>query len=86
MRTLTSKHIQDALDLRLQELAKINEQCKCKPQRGNNDQVTVKQQTPWPQNYVLAGTSKVRVTYDCLCTFQWMAGFCSIIREQKYQN
>ena len=79
----TSTHIQEAVDRRLQELAKINEQGKFKSQRGNNDQVTVKQQVPWPQNYVLAGTSKTRITYDSLSTFQWMAGVCSIIREEK---
>ena len=79
----TSKSIQDAVDIRLQELAKLNEQGKFKSQRGNNDQVTVKQQIPWPQNYILAGTSKSRVTYDSLSTFQWMAGFSAIIREEK---
>ena len=79
----TSKHIQEAVDLRLQELAKINEQGKFRSQRGNNDQVIVKQQTPWPQNHVLAGTSKARITYDSLSIFQWMRGFLSIIREEK---
>ena len=64
-------------------LAKINEQGKFRSQRANNDQITVKQQVPWPQNYVLAGTSKSRVTYDSLSTFQWMAGVCAIIREEK---
>ena len=79
----SARHIQEAVDLRLQELTKINEQGKFKSQRVNNDSITVKQQIPWPQNYVLAGTSKARVTYDSLSTFQWMAGFCAIIREEK---
>ena len=79
----SSKNIQDAVDIRLQELAKLNEQGKFKSQRGNNDQVTVKQQIPWPQNYILSGTSKSRVTYDSLSSFQWMAGFSAIIREEK---
>ena len=79
----TSTHIQEAVDQRLQELARINEQGKFKSQRGNNDQIIVKQQVPWPQNYVLAGTSKARTTYDSLSTFQWIAGFCSIVREEK---
>ena len=79
----SSKNIQDAVDIRLQELAKLNEQGKFKSQRGNNDQVTVKQQIPWPQNYILSGTSKSRVTYDSLSTFQCMAGFSAIIREEK---
>ena len=79
----TSKHIQEAVDLRLQELAKINEQGKFRSQRSNNDQVTAKHQVPRPQNHVLAGTSKARITYDSLSNFQWMAGFLSIIREEK---
>ena len=54
-----------------------------KSQRGGKDQVMVKNQVPWPQNYVLAGTSKSRVTYDSLSTFQWMSGFCPIIREES---
>ena len=79
----TSKHIQEAVGFRLQELAKINEQGKFRSQRGNNDEVIVKQQIPWPQNHVLAGMSKGRITYDSLSIFQWMAGFSSIIREEK---
>ena len=78
-----SKHIQAAVDERLQEVARINEQGRFKSQRGGNEQINVKHQVQWSQNYVLAGTSKSRVTYDSLTTFQWMAGFCSIIREEK---
>ena len=77
-----SKQIQTAVDQRLQELTRINEQGMFKSQRGGKD--LVKNQVPWPQNYVLAGTSKSRVTYDSLSTFQWMSGFCSIIREEKH--
>ena len=38
----TSRHIQNAVDFRLQKLLKINEQGKFKSQRANNYQVTVK--------------------------------------------
>ena len=47
----TFKHIQHDVDLRLQELAKINGQGKFKMKKGGNDQVTVKQQIPWSQIY-----------------------------------
>ena len=57
--------------------------CTFRSQRAGNDQIQVTCQVPWPQNYVLAGTSKSRVTYDSFSTFQWMAGFCSIMREEK---
>ena len=66
-----SKHIQDVVDVvdqRLQ-LAHINEQGTFKSQRAGHDQIQVKCQVPWPQNYVLAGTSKSRVTYYSLSTF-----------------
>ena len=78
-----SKNIQQAVDSRLLELAALNEQGKFKSQRGGKDQVTVKQQVPWPQNYVLAGTAKNRTTYDSLSIFQWISGMCAIIREEK---
>ena len=78
-----SKQIQNAVDLRLQELSRINDQGTYKSQPGGKEQIMVKNQVPWPQNHVLAGTSKNRVTYDSLSTFQWMSGFCSIIREES---
>ena len=78
-----SKNIQQAIGSRLLELAALNEQGKFKLQRGGKDQVTVKQQVPWPQNYVLAGTAKTRTTYDSLSIFQWIPGMCAIIRKEK---
>ena len=76
-----TKHIQDAVNERLQELARINEQGRFKC--GGNEQINVKHQVPWPQSYVFDGTSKTRVTYVSLSTFQWMAGFCSIYKGKK---
>ena len=64
-----SKQIQHAVDQRLQQLTQINDQGMFKSQRGGKEQVMVKNQVPWLQNYVLAGTSKSRVTYDSLSTF-----------------
>ena len=61
--------IQNAVDRRLQELASLNEQGMFKSQRGGQEQVTVKNKIPWPQNHILAGTFKSRVTYDSLSTF-----------------
>ena len=53
-----------------------------KSQRAYNDQVSIECKVPWPQNHVSAGSSKTRVTYDSLSTFQWIAGCCTIIREE----
>ena len=50
-----------------------------KCQRGGLDQVTVKHKI-----LILAETSKSRVTYDSLSTFQWVSGFCSIIKDEYY--
>ena len=79
----SSRGIQHAVDRRLQELASLNERGMFKSQRGGNEQVTVPNKIPWPQNHILAGTSKSRVRYDSLCTFQWVSGFCAIIKDEK---
>ena len=82
----SSRGIQDAVDRRLQELASLNERGMFKFQRGGNEQITVKHKIPWPPNHILAGTSKSRVTYDSLSTFQWVSGFCAIIKDKKNVN
>ena len=41
-----SKHIQAAVDARLQELARINEQGRFKSRCGDNEQINVKHQVP----------------------------------------
>ena len=79
----SSRGIQHAVDRRLQELASLSERGMFKSQRGGNEQVTVPNKIPWPQNHILAGTSKSRVTYDNLSTFQWVSGFCAIIKDEK---
>ena len=50
------------------------------------EQIAVKCQVPWPQNFVLAGTSNNRVSYDNLSIFQWVAGFCTIVREEPNKS
>ena len=78
-----SSHIQQAVDQRLKELTKINEQGMFKAQRGGNEQIHVKCQVPWPQNYVLAGTSKSRVTYDSIPHFNGWQGFVQLSEKKK---
>ena len=36
----------------------------------------------WPQNKVLAGSSKNRVSYNNLTIFQWISSFSAIIKEE----
>ena len=64
-----SKHIQAVVDEKLQKLVRLNKQGKFKSQYGGTEQINVKHQVPWPQHYVLTGTSKSRVTYDSFTTF-----------------
>ena len=54
-----TSHIQQAVDQRLKELTRMNEQGMFKYQRGDNEQIHVKCQVPWPQNFVLATSYKV---------------------------
>ena len=77
-----SKQIQEAVDQRLKELTTLNEKGTFKSQRGGQEQIFVKPQVPWPQNYILSGTSKNRVSYDSLSIFLWVCGLCNIIREE----
>ena len=50
---------------------------------GSNDKFWCKKEVPWPQNHILSGTSKSRVTYDNLSMAQWVSGFCAIIRDES---
>ena len=61
----------------------MNEKGTFKSQRGGQEQITVKCQVPWPQNYILSCTAKNRVSYDSLSVFQWVCGLCNIIREES---
>ena len=43
----------------------------------------MKRQVPWPQNFVLGGNNKSRISYDALNLCQWVLGFATIAREEK---
>ena len=61
----------------------MNKRGTFKSQRGGSDTVWVKHQTPWPQNFILGGPSKIRVLYDSISVFQWISGFCAIVKEES---
>ena len=75
-------HIQAEVDRRIKHLTDLNESGKLKSQRGGNDTVFVKRQVPWPQNFVLGGNNKSRISYDNLSWCQWVSGFAMIAREE----
>ena len=76
-----SKQIQKQVDQRLQQLSAMTEKSIRKSQRGGSETVYVAKQVPWPQNKILAGSLKNRVSYDSLSVYQWVSGFSTIIRE-----
>ena len=78
-----SKSMQQQVDERIRQLVKINEQGKFRSQRGGVENVWVKREVPWPQNYILGGSNKTRISYDSLSMSHWVSGFSQIIREEK---
>ena len=59
---------------------------KIKSLRGGSVEVVVSNRVKWPQEYVLAGSKKGRIQYDQLSMPQWVAGFCRIMKEEKYKK
>ena len=79
-----SKRMQAQVDQKIQQLKDLNEQGKFKSQGGGGkDTVWVKKEVPWPQNFILGGSNKNRVTYDALSMSQWVSGFAQIVREEN---
>ena len=63
-------------------MAQLNEKGTFKSQSGGTETVWVKQQVPWPQNFILGGPNKGRVNYNSLSIYQWVSGFCQIVKEE----
>ena len=83
-----NKLIQEQVEERIRQLSnsgKKGTDPKIKSQRGGSVDILVKEKIKWPHEYVLAGTTKDRVTYNQLNITQFMAGFCRIMREEPCQ-
>ena len=78
----TSRDIQQQVDAGIREL-QTSEKGKLKSQRGGSETVFVKKEVPWPQNYILGGSTKSRVNYDSLSISQWVSGFATIVKDEK---
>ena len=76
--------IQQEVQQRLHELSeKIHSgNGKVKSQRGGPVDFFVNHRIKWPHEYILAGQSKDRVTYNQLTPLQWMTGFCRNMCEE----
>ena len=83
MAALQGAHIQVEVDRWIRHLTDLNESGKLKSQRGRHDTVFVKREVPWPQNFVLGGNNKTRMSYDNLSWCQWVSGFAMIAREEN---
>ena len=82
------RSIQDQIQDRLRELSGVDKRGmdqKIKSQRGGAVDIFVKEKVKWPHEYVLAGNTKDRITYNQLNITQWMAGFCRIMKEESCQ-
>ena len=71
------------MDARIKELQTSHDKGKLKSQRGGSKTVFIKKEVPWPQNYILGGATKSRVSYDSLSISQWVSGFAMIIRDEQ---
>ena len=69
-------HLEGLSDQQLQNSGKF------RSQRGGKDVVFVKRQVPWPQNQILGGRNKERISYDDLDVFQWVAGYAGIVKDE----
>ena len=56
---------------------------KIKSQRGGSVDVFISKRVKWPHEYVLAGQTKDRISYNQLSPIQWMVGFCRSIKEES---
>ena len=79
----TSKDIQDQVDARIRDLQAAPEKGKLKSQRGGSETVFVKKEVPWPQNFILGGSTRARFNYDSLSISQWVSGFATIVKDEK---
>ena len=79
-------NIQVQVDQCLRELADMSQSGtlhKVKSQRGGQVEVLIRTRVKWPHEFVLAGSTKERISYDQLTMVQWMACFCRTMREEN---
>ena len=75
--------IQLKVEQRLKEIQDTDKPGKIKSLRGGSIEIMVKIKVKWPNEYILSGLSKERISYDQLSVVQWVTGFCSIMKEEK---
>ena len=84
-----NRSVQDQVEARIRQLSNTDVKGtdpKYKSQRGGTMDVFVKERVKWPHEFVLAGSTKDRITYNQLNITQWMSGFCRILRDENCQK
>ena len=83
------RSIQDQVEARIRQLSNTDVKGtdpKHKSQRGGSMDIFVKERVKWPHEFVLAGSTTDRITYNQLNITQWMSGFCRILRDENCQK
>ena len=86
--------VQKQVDSWIRQLEKTNQspgtdtggKIKSKGGGGGPTEVIVKNRMAWPQDAILGGVNRTRVTYDQLSMSQWVHGFCRNVLEEKSEN
>ena len=80
------KHVDRAVaDLERSQAMKGKDQV-IKSKRGGPVDVIVAKKVSWPQEYILGGTTKQRITFDQLNLTQFVNGFVRGVLDEKSQN
>ena len=86
----TSSDIQKQVDKRLHQLQEASASSSgkndLKSKRGCNIDYVVKHKVAWPQDIILGGHNRQRLTYDQLNLTQWVQGFAQNILDKKSQK
>ena len=80
------RSIQDQVEARIRQLSNTDVKGtdpKYKSQRGGSMDIFVKERVKWPHEFVLAGSTNHRITYNQLNITRWMSDFCRILRDEN---
>ena len=83
------RSVQDQVEDRIRQLSNTDVKGtdpKHKSQRGGSMDIFVNERVKWPHEFVLAGSTKDRITYNQLNIAQWISGFCRILRDENSQK
>ena len=75
------RSIQGQVEDRLRQLPGVDKKVlirNLKVREGGSVDIYVKERVKWPHEFVLAGNTKDRITYNQLNITQWMAGFVGL--------